>query len=73
MYQCAKCGMGVLVTNLPQPIRACNCTRLIKRDPIGIKEWIKFYLFGINCYNEIPEKIIMNMSATASGKSYVRI
>jgi len=27
MYKCSKCGKGVLVKDLPEPIRACNCTK----------------------------------------------
>jgi hypothetical protein len=27
MYKCSKCGKGVLVKDLPTPIRACNCTK----------------------------------------------
>lgn len=27
MYKCSKCGLGVLVKDLPEPIRKCKCTK----------------------------------------------
>lgn len=48
MYKCSKCGLGVLVKDLPAPIRKCNCT---KEDGIT------------------PATIIIDISATAEGKS----
>lgn len=27
MYKCSVCGTGVLVKDLPKPIRKCKCTK----------------------------------------------
>ena len=59
MYKCAKCNKEVIVNNVPEPIRACNCTREIT-DSFG---------------NKIitPEKIIMDMNGHATGIANARI
>jgi len=54
MYKCSVCGKGVLVKDLPEPIRACNCTqeKVVNGDRI-----IK------------PASITMDIEAIAYGRS----
>lgn len=54
MYKCSVCGKGVLVKDLPEPIRACNCTQ---EKVVNGEKVIK------------PSSIIMDMEATAYGRS----
>lgn len=54
MYKCSKCGKGVLVKDLKEPIRACNCTQEVLVDG---KKVIK------------PAAIIAEMEGHAYGKS----
>jgi hypothetical protein len=54
MYKCSVCKKGVLVEGLEKPIRACNCTQEVIVDG---KTVVK------------PASIIMDMDATAYGKS----
>jgi hypothetical protein len=56
MYKCSVCGKGVLVKDLPEPIRACNCTQ---EKIINGEKVIKL------------SSIILDMNATAFGKSKV--
>lgn len=53
MYKCSNCGRGVLVKDLPEPIRACNCTREVVVDGKTVTK---------------PSAIILDMEATAYGK-----
>lgn len=57
MYKCGVCGKGVLVKDLLEPIRACNCTQ---EKVINGEKAIK------------PASIIMDMEATAYGRSQFR-
>lgn len=57
MYKCSKCGKGVLVKDLPEPIRACNCTQEIVVDGKTITK---------------PSAIIADMEGTAYGRSQFR-
>ena len=54
MYKCSKCGKGVLVRDLPEPIRACNCTQEVIVDGVTIVK---------------PATIIMDLEGHAYGKS----
>ena len=36
MYKCSKCGLGILVKDLPEPIRKCNCTKEDGKTPATI-------------------------------------
>lgn len=54
MYKCSVCGKGVLVKDLPVPIRACNCTQTIILD--GKTE-------------TKPSSIVLEIEAVAQGKS----
>lgn len=54
MYTCSKCGKGVLVEGLKEPIRMCNCTQEVIIDG---KTIIK------------PATITVEMAGTANGKS----
>ena len=54
MYKCSKCGKGVLVKDLQEPIRACNC----KQEVIVNGKKV-----------EKPSAIIMEMEGHAYGKS----
>jgi hypothetical protein len=59
MYYCSKCGLGVLVANLPEPIRACDCktsTEVTLEN--GEKQII-----------EKNASIICEVTATAEGRS----
>lgn len=70
-YKCSKCGLGVLVTGLPEPIRKCNCTVDVERLPIT--KWEKFKsLFGIKFYNQKKASIVCDMEAHAYGKGSVK-
>lgn len=54
MYKCSVCGKGVLVKDLIEPIRACNCTQ----DKI---------INGVKVTK--PSTIIIEMEGTAYGRS----
>lgn len=54
MYKCSVCGKGVLVRDLPEPIRACNCTQEKNIDGSIVI---------------VPASIVMEMEGTAYGKS----
>ena len=54
MYKCSKCGKGVLVTNLPEPIRACNCTQEVVLEGVTVTK---------------PAAIIADLEGTAYGRS----
>jgi hypothetical protein len=68
MYQCSKCGLGVLVVGLESPIRACNCKVKVLRDPVTFWEKV-FYIFGKKHYLEKNAPITFNMSSTIQGRS----
>jgi len=68
MYKCGKCGMGVLVKDLPSPIRVCKCMVSVERKPITFIEKIKSF-FGKKFYTEKQAPIIMEMEGKAYGKS----
>lgn len=54
MYKCSVCGKGVLVKDLPEPIRACNCTqeKIVNGEKVVA-----------------PSAIIADMEGTAYGRS----
>lgn len=54
MYKCSNCGKGVLVKDLPEPIRACNCTREVIVDGNVVVK---------------PAAIVLDMEGTAYGRS----
>lgn len=54
MYKCSKCGKGVLVRDLPEPIRACNCTQEVVINNEAVVK---------------PATIIMELEGTAYGRS----
>jgi hypothetical protein len=54
MYTCSKCGKGVLVNDLPEPIRACNCTQEVIVDGVTIVK---------------PAAITMDLEGHAYGRS----
>lgn len=68
MYKCGACGKGVLVKDLPEPIRICNCTVKVERLPLTIIEKIKFF-FGVKFYKEKKAPIICDIEGTAYGRS----
>ena len=68
MYKCKECGLGVMVTGLPKPIRMCDCKTQVERKPKGFIETIKSW-FGKKYFTEKPAAIIMDMEATAYGRS----
>jgi hypothetical protein len=68
MYKCGKCGMGVLVKDLPLPIRACNCKVSIERKPVTILEKVKSF-FGKKFYTEKLAPIVTDIAGTAYGRS----
>ncbi len=73
MYHCAKCKLGVIVNNVPSPIFACDCTRLIIVKPKTLKQKIIKFFFGINSYERVKEKIIMSMEGQAKGSANARL
>jgi len=54
MYKCSVCGKGVLVKDLPEPVRACNCKREVVVDGKLVEK---------------PSAIILDMEGTAYGRS----
>jgi hypothetical protein len=54
MYKCSVCEKGVLVKDLPEPIRACNCTQEKVVDGEKVI---------------VPASITMDIEATAYGRS----
>lgn len=71
-YKCSKCGLGVLVTGLPIPIRKCKCTVMVERLPITKLEKFKSF-FGIKFYNTKLASIICDMEASAYGRGSVKV
>lgn len=70
-YKCSKCGLGVFVTGLSEPIRKCNCTVDIERLPTT--KWEKFKsIFGIKFYNKKRASIVCDMEANAYGKGAIK-
>jgi len=68
MYTCSVCGKGVLVQNLPEPIRACKCTSKRERSPVNFIEKFKHF-FGKKYYTTRLAPIVCNMEGNAYGKS----
>jgi len=68
MYKCSKCGLGVLVKDLPKPIRKCKCMVSVERKPITLVEKIKSF-FGIKFYTEKQAPISCDMDGHAYGRS----
>ena len=54
MYKCSVCGAGVLVKDLPEPIRKCNCTQEVVVDGVTIVK---------------PATIIIDLEGHAYGRS----
>lgn len=49
MYSCSKCGLGVLVVGLPEPIRACDCKvkkGWFRKAPAPILASVEANLYG---------------------------
>ena len=68
MYKCSVCGLGVLVRDLPEPIRKCKCVVLKERKPITFIEKVKAF-FGKKFYIEKLAPITCDMNAHAKGSS----
>lgn len=68
MYKCSVCGKGVLVRDLPAPIRICKCTVKKERKPEGFVEKLKAF-FGKKYYIERLAPISCDMDGHAYGKS----
>lgn len=71
-YKCSECGLGVLVTGLPEPIRKCNCLIAVERLPKNKLEKFKSW-FGKKFYYYKKAPIICDMEAYAYGKGSVKI
>ena len=71
MYKCSKCGLGVLVTGFPSPIKICNCEQKVEVKPKGFRQ--KFLsFFGKKFFITKEASIICDMSAVAEGKSKIK-
>lgn len=64
--------MGVMITNLPKPIRYCECTSKKEVPAKTIIEKIQAF-FGKKFYIDKPAAIIADMSSHLEGKSKVTI
>jgi len=68
MYKCSKCGLGVLVKDLPEPIRKCNCLVQVERKPSGWIEKLQSF-FGIKFYIIKKAPITCDLDGHAYGRS----
>lgn len=59
MYKCKECGMGVMVTGLPKPVKMCDCKVKVTLESGEVIEK--------------PAAIIMDMEATAYGRSQFKM
>ena len=68
MYNCSKCGLGVIVLSNGELIRACTCKVLTIRKPITFLEKFKSF-FGKKYYNEKNASVICSIEGHAKGSS----
>lgn len=68
MYKCGTCGMGIMVKDLPEPIRLCKCTRIVERKPsTKLEKFLSF--FGKKYFITKPSVIVCGMEGHAKGSS----
>ena len=68
MYTCSKCGLGVLVTGLSTPIRACSCIVKIEIKPTTFFEKVLSF-FGKKYYTTKQAAIVCDVSSNIYSKS----